>query len=229
MIRIGNKEFNDIYRICVYEDGEILYVCDAGNLEEVQIQNGEVRRLVNGNTVSLPNVSPLVMAYKMNLERKDNFMLYAKRKVGTKYESVTDLFIHKSEIAVEELGEAVESNIDGEIKYVMICRLTPIGGYLINRVSYEDIEPDYELKDGEYISQLVPVESEGKTKLKIRRDYTELCESGIFIDSRNARVEKTDGRLKQEAIAEVISNKINRIITHKDVQALQSVLNISVK
>ncbi len=114
--------FDGIGKLVIYRDGVVLFekgrdLSRVGTFEKGRVNNSASDRVVSFNLSSAPK-----NARKVNLTRKDNF--FVKYEDGNYIrERKTALYIHASEVSVENLGEFVSMEHDGEKDYLNAYKL----------------------------------------------------------------------------------------------------------
>lgn len=155
-IRIKGKE-NQIFsmatvkQINIYGNGKILFQIQSDYFEEYRVDNrGIYSSVYDGRPAAIILENEPVRAIKENLNRKDN---YYKKYVGGSYswENGTALYIHESEIAVEDNGEKLAHKTEEEKCYLHGYTLHFKHGAIMQRLKAEkilDAGPGWTIPDG---------------------------------------------------------------------------------
>lgn len=219
-----------IKKIVIYGEGKILFETDSSYLEEYQTNNNGIYCSVyDGRPDTLILEKEPVRAIKENLNRKDN---YYKKYVGSySWESGLIVYIHESEINVNDDGEKLAHKSEEENNYLHAYTLTFKNGAVMSRRKVERIPeagknwtppnggkwgsgygskdaPQYDIIDR---SSFFKEEKPFVVKRWIEKEtiYTMQTKSGPY-----CRTEYSDSRIKAKELAEKI-NKNN--IFYKDV------------
>ena len=114
--------FDGIGKLVVYRDGVVLFE-KTRDFEKLGVwKNGRVNGSGSDRIVSFNLSSAPKNARKVNLNRNDNFLVKYDAGVYIK-ERKTALYIHASEVSVENLGEFVSMEHDGEKDFLNAYKL----------------------------------------------------------------------------------------------------------
>jgi hypothetical protein len=241
-------EYNNIRKIYIYNDGEILFTSERGELQESIIDKyGKISTVYDGKIRALTLATEPKRARKINLSRKDNF--YLTWRGDYSWESGIALYIHVSEIAVENAGEFLAFENNGERCYKTAARLRFNNGAMVHRLKCErvpeagkDFRPPEGCKwsDGYSPNPEKPfydVVTPGKwgnnpgESFVVRRWISKESINEILVESSYYTRRETD---PERANREIIAAKMTEIlrsksISHYDVERLLEVFNITFK
>lgn len=143
-----------IKKIIIYGGGEILFESDSNYLEEYHTNNnGVYSSTYDGRPESLILEKEPVRAIKENLNRKDNY--YKKYTGRYSWESGLIVYIHESEINVNDDGEKLAHKSAEEQNYLHAYTLTFKHGAIMNRRKVEKIpeaDPEWTPPSGKWSS-----------------------------------------------------------------------------
>lgn len=131
----------DVRQVVIYGHGvKLLTLDDFGGYDETRGKSGELK--ISSAYASAPEAISLTQeiknARKENLNRTDNYFLVVD--LGRYYpERGKALYIHESEIAVEDLGDVLAMESDEERNYLHAARLTFAGAVTFKRLHAERI------------------------------------------------------------------------------------------
>lgn len=150
----GTQEAISPEKIVIYGRGRILYEIEQSNFEVKEISKNEKGEAILRSTyAAAPEAiylnQPVKKARKENLNRTDNYTLnfslsYMKNWIRTA------LYIHESEIAVEDLGDILASETSEERNYLHAVKLDFHNPAVFKRLHFEKIPCDgnWKIPDG---------------------------------------------------------------------------------
>lgn len=220
-----------------------------GEFKDDKVTEHYFDRLLSINLLNEPK-----NARKENLERKDNYTLSFKKSWG---DTGVAIYIHETEIAVEELGEYVSMEANGEKDYLYGYRLHFMHGaegdiYNVERMyvpkdwtlprgsdwsGYGCRTPRncYEIVDEERQERLKEIaEIQGKpyepcNLLHKWYEYKPVTETVMSSETYH-RSEKTAERLERERLAELMNSVVyGNKFSHYDIENLLKVVDIKAK
>lgn len=194
-IKANNENYSieNLQRIVVYGDGVILYDNPEGYFQQYNIEGEKLKSVYPEKLNTLYLNNEIKKANKENLNRKDNYIL--KYKNSYSLYSGYALYIHKSEINVEYLGEKIAMQTKTETNYLHTYKLTFAAGAVRDVHHYERFEYDknFTLPEGARWSSCIGTEK------------------SPCYDSYNNRVTGETGIIKrwatQETTHEIITTK----------------------
>lgn len=231
-IRIKGQEnvvfpCDNVKQINIYGSGKILFQLQDHSFEEYTTdKRGVYTSVYDGKPAAIILEKEPVRAIKENLNRKDN---YYKKHVGSySWETGVALYIHESEIAVEDNGEKLAMQTEDEKCYLHGYTLHFKHGAIMQRLKAEkilDAGPGWTIPDGgkwsnNYGTPEKPCYDTFNSKLTgesgvIKRwretetIYTMPTKSGPY-----CRIEYSAARIRAREIADDLNK--NRVF-HKDV------------
>lgn len=242
--------FESISRLVIYGNGKKLFEKER-DLATVSTGNGgTLDRIVSFNLSQEPK-----NARKENLNRKDNYYLTYTPEYF-RNERRTALYVHVSEIEVENLGEKIHNQHDGETDFIYHYKLIFKNGGTIRKVNFERLNvpdgwtiPEEEQKTGAHWSKFLGdynnaynIPSERTRKRAVENglpDFnlihwyitTEPLAENYYTGDYISRIERDDARKDREKIAEIISSCLygNNTVSHYEVARMLQHLNITVK
>lgn len=130
-------------KIVIYGSGKILYQIESSSFEVRKLgqnANGETRLESGYNLapIAIYLEKPIKTARKENLNRTDNYTLPFKVSYMSSWIR-TALYIHESEIAVEDLGNVLAMETDEEKNYLHAVRLSFKNPIVVNNYHIEAI------------------------------------------------------------------------------------------
>ena len=147
---------DNIDRIIIYGHGEKLVTIDSGNIKQYfdrpnhygNMQLSE-NQYTTGAISAITLYNPVKDARKENLTRKDNYTLrYTPEYLN--WERRTALYIHESEIAVDDLGDRLALQTEEEKNYLHAVNLRFTGPVTVTKYHAEKIpcEGSWTLPEG---------------------------------------------------------------------------------
>ncbi|MBQ1776605.1 MAG: hypothetical protein IIZ93_00465 [Acidaminococcaceae bacterium] len=148
----GVKAPYEFGKIVVYGHGEKLFERDSLDVFEMKIDRHGVETISeswHGSPVAFSLVGEIKKALKENLNRKDNYVLLYTPEYFPR-ERRTALYIHESEIAVEDLGDLLAMQTKDEKCYLHTVRLRFRLPVTFSRPHVEHIQcgNDWRIPDG---------------------------------------------------------------------------------
>lgn len=255
---INDKEgkrlpLENVRKFVIYGDGKILFSVERFEQKEIKPNrygNEQLSDIYGGEPVSITLSGPVKNARKENLMRRDNYTLnYSPDYMpGWIYKA---LYIHVSEIAVDDLGDVLAFQTDDEKNYLHAARLTFSGPVMFQRLHAEKIPcgGDWKIPDGGrwgsgYGPENMPqydVYDTSKSpfaarhnippeKGVIKRWYTyETIPTGASIictERYYTKMEESDARKKRRELAETINKAAGLKLSHYDIEKLEKVVKM---
>lgn len=242
-----------IGKIVVYGHGVKLFERDDFEVYEIRQDKNGVETLSSvygGSPVSISLAGEIKTARKENLNRCDNYVLPYSVDYFPR-ERRTALYIHESEIAVDDLGEVLAMQTKDEKDYLHAVRLSFRHPVTFQRLHAEHIPCDgsWTIPDGgrwssgygsadcpsydtyDYTdSPLERARAKGKGVIK-RWKTLETVESPSIISAFRyySRIEYSADRKRRERIAEKLKAGGLRDFSHYDVEKLEKALGVTLE
>ena len=151
----GNQEQTaDISKFVIYGHGVKLYEIESEAFKACEMRRNsygheEVKEIYGGDIRQITLAQPIKRAIKENLTRKDNYTLNYTPDY-CKWETRKALYIHESEIAVEDMGALLAMETDEERNYLHAVRLRFANPVVFRRLHAEKIPcaDDWTLPEG---------------------------------------------------------------------------------
>lgn len=259
IIRNKNGErlaLDNVWKFVIYGGGKILFTVEKFEQKEIRVNRFGLEQLADiygGELEAVTLNNPVKNARKENLSRTDNYTLpyhpdYMPRWV------YTALYIHVSEIAVEDLGDVLAFQTDDEKCYLHAARLTFSAPVTFQRLHAEKIPCDgsWKIPDGGrwgsgYGSENCPCYDTYDTtnsalakrrglpaeKGVIKRWYTfETISAGASIiatERTYTKIEESDARKQRRELAEKINAAAGLHLSHFDIEKMQAVVDMKIR
>lgn len=240
-IRTNGKlfDYGDVKEVNIYENGEILFSTSNGFLEEYSNNRlfGTCDRVF---CLNLTN--EIKRAIKVNLDRKDNF--YVKKVGRYSFETGKAVYIHISEISVENIGEQLAFDTKDEKCYLQGIILRKENAFTMKRKRYEKIYCDnFTLPEGGKWSSCYGsdidhacydpfTDKEGKKGVVKRWFEIETISELLTGKNGYTRMEYSEERKQREKLADRM-NELNIFghnhISHYDIEKLLEYFDITEK
>lgn len=240
-------------QINIYNENGVIFSTVRGGFERATI-DGNKAKTHYANRVSeidLP-IENIRNALKLNFGKGDIFTIKYIPNDRYTIRNGRALYIHTSYINVENIGEYLSIETNGEKNYLTLYKFSFSNVQAIKEPKIERIICDnYTLKDGEKFgsyygtdkdhaiistfdtSESIYIKQANKTPEKgILKHYFENVLYNDFIVKSDyyTKTEKDPERITRENIAEIINTCLhNKTISHYDVANIMQKLNISIK
>jgi hypothetical protein len=221
-MKINNVNHEEFAGIRIYEEGKVLFKSNRSCMDVHKLnEDGTIKNYGSNRVVSFNLENDIKRALKLNLNRKDNF--YIKEEIEHDYPTTQYvLYIHASEIEVENLGERIKMQTTDETCYIDTYKLNFKSGYKVEVLHYREVPKDYEFKNNLEKQNHVKVE-DGKNAGKhfIKEYVVEQHNEAIVTGDYYVRHEYSDFRLKAQEIADDWENILpNARLSHYDIEKL---------
>lgn len=240
-------EFANVHGITIYADGVKLFETDRTHFQECHTGAKYFTEDYFGKCSSI-NLSHLPKrAIKENLNRKDHYY----RSHENRWEKGVWLYLHASDIRVEDLGEKLTFENDEQRCYFHAYALTFIHGYNMIRHHIEDV-PGADGKwtppeggkwhdgygpseDRAYYDIITPTRfngiPQGETRVVKRWITRETCCRMETKSGPYSRIEYSKEELDRKALCKIINDAkvFSREIGTYELKRLQALCNISLK
>lgn len=233
-----------IKEIIIYGDGVVYFKDDVWKFPEYK-ENGRglYTEVYQGTPVTLYLEKEPVRAIKENLKRKDNYW----KKYHGKYswETGISLYIHVSEIQVQDDGEKLAFQSDDEKCYLHAYTLHNPSGFVMMRYHVEEVEgagPDWKPPEGSkwgkgYGKKDDPVYDisthylTGETRVLKRWTEPETIYNLITKAGPYCRIEESDFRRTAREVAKTLNeNKVfHKEVSHYEIERLLKIYDLTKK
>lgn len=245
----GTKhEYSRITKIVIYGNGAKLYETNNGYFEEIKVdKNNKIQTVYDGRPVEITLTAEPKNARKENLNRKDNYLLSYRGKYS--WQSGTALYIHDSEIAVENAGEHIAFQNCGETNYKNTVTLKfktparmdrrkietvenagsdftpPEGCRWSNDYSRNPETPNYDVIHRGYFSD------DDETRVVKRWIEIELVSEILVSADGYSHTEKDSAREYRETLAKSINEKkvFHKEVSHYEIENLLKYFDVTPK
>lgn len=237
----------------IYNENGVIFSTVRGGFERATIDGNRCKTfyLNRVNIIDLP-IENIRNAIKLNFKKCDVFSL--KYMPADRYTIRNDraLYIHTNYINVENVGEFLSLETNGEKDYLTLYKLTFVNVQTVKEPKIDRVICDnYTLKDGEKFgsyygpdkdhaiistfdtSESIFIKKAGKPAEKgILKHYLEDVQYKELIVKSDyyTKTEKDAARIEREKLAEIMTACLhNTSFSHYDIERLLQKLNISIK
>ena len=233
--------FDNVRSIYIYGNGEIKFSDNNWCFEEYHTSRSDRYESTYMGKVDEINLSKIpVRAIKVNLSRKDNY--FVKQHGRYDFEKGIALYIHESEISVQDDGEKIAMQNENQTCYLHAYTLTFQHGFKINRPHLEKIICDgsWKLPENGRWGNFY-----GTTENPCFDTFQHDNESGVIKRWRTtetaytlttkagpySRIEYSDECLENQRIADAINDArcFTRSVSHYDIERLKKICDIKLK
>lgn len=238
----------DVDKLIVYGNGK-KYLEKTRDFAKVGVILNDKYHNPYGDTITEINLAQEPKnARKENLNRTDNYYLTFKDEIF-RNERKTAVYIHVSEVEVDDLGEFVAFEANGEKDYLYLYKVTFRNGATAKfyRAEHMKVDKGWKIPEEEFAAgarwsntyntnaptyDTLSERAERKTGCNLIKRYVEFgtITENYYTSEGYHKTEKDDDRKNREEIAALMNKVLGQHkVSHYDVADLQKYFDITIK